>query len=54
VVVFASEELVSTKLLLNCWNARGRQLSRKQEERMAVGEDVSAEVTSQHVTPIQH
>lgn len=42
VVVFASKELFSSKLLLNYLNASGRQLSRKQE--VAVGEDVSAKV----------
>lgn len=53
-VVFASKELVSSKLLLNVLNARGGQLSRQQEEMVAVGEDVSAKVVSQRVTPVQH
>ena len=53
IVVFASEELVSSKLLLNCLNARGGQFSRKQE-KVAVGEEVSAKVVSQRVTPVEH
>lgn len=52
IVVFASEELVSSELLLNCLNARRRQLSRKQQGKVAVGEDVSAKVVSRCVTPV--
>lgn len=54
IVAFASKELVSLKFLLNYLNARGRQLSRKQQEKVAVGEDVSAKVVSWCVIRLQH